>query len=148
MCTIFIASDHAGFKMKKEIIETLNFNKEEVTDIVDVGCYSIDSCDYPEFAFRVGKKVTETPNSFGVLLCGTGIGMSIAANKINGVRCALCNNYTSVNMSRRHNDANVIALGSRNTTAEMLLPLILAFINTEFDGGRHQRRLDMIHAIE
>ena len=148
MTTIFITSDHVGFKMKKEIIETLNLNKDEIINIVDIGCYSIDSCDYPEFAFRVCKKVTETPNSFGVLLCGTGIGMSIAANKVKGVRCALCNNYTSVNMSRRHNDANVIALGSKNNTADMLLPLILGFINTEFDGGRHQRRLDMIHAIE
>lgn len=129
--------------MKKEIIERLNredFNFE----IKDLGCYSVESCDYPEFAFRVGRNVRTDEGSFGVLLCGTGIGMSIAANKIKGIRCALCNNYTTVNMARKHNNANIVALGARNTSADMVIPLITAFINTEFDGGRHEKRVNMI----
>ena len=152
MTTIFFGSDHAGFLMKKEILNTLNAGKEEGTvdkmlEIKDIGCYSVGSCDYQEFAFRVANKVSETPNSFGVLLCGTGIGMSIAANKIKGARCALCNNYTSVNMARKHNDANIIAIGARGNTPEMVLPLILGFIHTEFDGGRHKKRIDMIDSM-
>lgn len=146
MPTIYIGSDHAGFLMKKEIIERLNredFNFE----IKDLGCYSVESCDYPEFAFRVGRNVRAEEGSFGVLLCGTGIGMSIAANKIKGIRCALCNNYTTVNMARKHNNANIIALGARNTSVDMVIPLITAFINTEFDGGRHEKRVNMVDSI-
>jgi RpiB/LacA/LacB family sugar-phosphate isomerase len=146
MPTIYFGSDHGGFLMKKEIIERLNiedFNFE----IKDLGCYSVESCDYPEFAFRVGRNVREDEGSFGVLLCGTGIGMTIAANKIKGIRCALCNNYTSVNMARKHNNANIIALGSRNTSADMIIPLISAFINTEFDGGKHKKRVNMVDSI-
>ena len=146
MPTIFFGSDHAGFLMKKEIIERLN--REDINfEIKDLGCYSVESCDYPEFAFRVGRNVRIEEGSFGVLLCGTGIGMSIAANKIKGIRCALCNNYTTVNMARKHNNANIVALGARNTSADMIIPLITAFINTEFDGGRHKKRIDMINSM-
>ena len=143
MPTIYFGSDHAGFIMKKEIIERLN-REDFDFEIKDLGCYSVESCDYPEFAFRVGRNVRAEEGSFGVLLCGTGIGMSIAANKIKGIRCALCNNYTTVNMARKHNNANIIALGARNTSVDMVIPLITAFINTEFDGGRHKKRVNMI----
>ena len=145
MPTIFFGSDHAGYLMKKEIVERLkSVGKDFGFDIKDLGCYSVESCDYPEFAFRVGRNVIGREGSFGVLLCGTGIGMSIAANKIKGIRCALCNNYTTVNMARKHNNANIIALGARNTTVDMIMPLILAFVNTEFDGGRHEKRVKML----
>ena len=148
MPTIYIGSDHAGFLMKKEIVERLkSVGKDFDFDIKDLGCYSVESCDYPEFAFRVARNVKTEEGSFGVLLCGTGMGMSIAANKIKGVRCALCNNYTSVNMARKHNNANIIALGARNTSVDMVMPLILAFINTEFDGGRHEKRVNMLDSI-
>ncbi len=146
MSTIYFGSDHAGFLMKKEIIERLN--REDFNfKIKDLGCYSVESCDYPEFAFRVGRNVRADEGSFGVLLCGTGIGMSIAANKIKGIRCALCNNYTTVNMARKHNNANIVALGARNTSSDMIIPLITAFINTEFDAGRHEKRVNMIDSI-
>ena len=148
MPTIYFGSDHAGFLMKKQIVERLkSVGKDFDFDIKDLGCYSVESCDYPEFAFRVARNVKSEEGSFGVLLCGTGMGMSIAANKIKGVRCALCNNYTSVNMARKHNNANIIALGARNTSVDMVMPLILAFINTEFDGGRHEKRVNMLDSI-
>ena len=146
MPTIFLGSDHAGYLMKNIIIDVLD-NEEDI-DIKDLGCFNLNKCNYPEFAFRVAKKVRETPNSFGVLLCGTGIGMSIAANKVKGIRCALCSNFTQVQMSRKHNDANILALGARNTTSDTLIPLIMAFINTEFDGGRHQIRVNMIDNMD
>tara|TARA_B100000575_G_scaffold294536_1_gene311258 strand:- start:22178 stop:22633 length:456 start_codon:yes stop_codon:yes gene_type:complete len=148
MPTIYFGSDHAGFLMKKEIVERLkSVGKDFDFDIKDLGCYSVESCDYPEFAFRVARNVKSEEGSFGVLLCGTGMGMSIAANKIKGIRCALCNNYTSVNMARKHNNANIIALGARNTSVDMVIPLILAFVNTEFDGGRHEKRVNMLDSI-
>ena len=148
MPTIYFGSDHAGFLMKKEIVERLkSVGKDFDFDIKDLGCYSVESCDYPEFAFRVARNVKSGEGSFGVLLCGTGMGMSIAANKIKGIRCALCNNYTSVNMARKHNNANIIALGARNTSVDMVMPLILAFVNTEFDGGRHEKRVNMLDSI-
>lgn len=148
MPTIYFGSDHAGFLMKKEIVERLkSVGKDFNFDIKDLGCYSVESCDYPEFAFRVARNVKSEEGSFGVLLCGTGMGMSIAANKIKGVRCALCNNYTSVNMARKHNNANIIALGARNTSVDMVMPLILAFVNTEFDGGRHEKRVNMLDSV-
>ncbi len=149
MRTIFIGSDHAGFLMKNEVIEIIkSFNTNTDWEIKDVGCYSVQSCDYPEFAFRVATRVRDTPGSFGVLLCGTGIGMSIAANKIKGIRCALCHNYSSVNMARKHNDANIIALAARGTSCDMIAPLIMAFYDTEFEGGRHQRRINLINNME
>jgi len=149
MHTIFIGSDHAGFMMKEEVRKVLDeFNTSGYTKIQDVGCYSIERCDYPEFAFRVAKKVRDTPNSFGILICGTGIGMSIAANKVKGIRCALCHNFTSVSMARKHNNANIIAVGACGTTSVTLLPLITGFLNIKFEGGKHKKRIDLIHNIE
>ncbi len=145
MPTIFFGSDHAGFLMKKEVINIIkSFNTNGKWEIKDLGCYSVESCDYPEFAFRVARNVRTTEGSFGVLLCGTGIGMSIAANKMKGIRCALCHNYSSVNMARQHNNANIIALASRGSSSDMMAPLIMAFCKTEFEGGRHERRINMI----
>lgn len=145
MPTIFFGSDHAGFLMKKEVIDIIkSINTDKNLEIKDLGCYSVKSCDYPEFAFRVARNVRSTEGSFGVLLCGTGIGMSIAANKIKGIRCALCHNYSSVNMARQHNNANIIALAARKTSSDMIAPLIMAFCHTEFEGGRHERRVNMI----
>jgi len=149
MRTIFIGSDHVGFFIKNEVIELIkSFNINENWEIKDTGCYSVRSCDYPEFAFRVAKNVKNTPGSVGVLLCETGIGMSIAANKIKGIRCALCQNYSSVNMARQHNNANIIALAARGSSSKTMVPLIMAFCNTKFEGGRHKRRINLIDNME
>ncbi len=141
---IAIGSDHAGFSMKQEIINEL---KAEGHQIIDCGTHSSESVDYPDIAEAVAKKVLED-NIFGVLICGTGIGISIAANKIPGIRAALCHDPYSAALAREHNDANVIAVGSRITGIGITLEMIKTFINSKFQGGRHQRRVEKIDSLE
>ena len=142
MQKIFIASDHGGFKLKGEIISHLEqFDYE----IADCGCYSCESCDYPVFAKIVAESVQkEENNAKGILVCGTGIGMSIAANKYKGIRASHCTDTFSARMTRAHNDSNILCLGERITGTGLALDIVDTWLNTEFIGGKHKRRIDMI----
>ncbi len=141
---IAIGSDHAGFRLKQEIINHL---KERNIEVMDLGCNG-ESCDYPEIAKKVCTKVRDNEAEKGILCCGTGIGMSIAANKMNGIRAAVCSEHFSVKYTRLHNNTNVLCLGERTTGAGLACELVDIFVDTEFEGGRHQRRVDMITKIE
>lgn len=142
---IAIGSDHAGFALKQQLRARLEAKGHEV---VDFGTENPDSTDYPDYAAAVGRQVAEGLADRGVLVCSTGVGMSIAANKIPGVRAALAFNEDEVRLTRAHNDANVLALGARYHDAESGAALIDLFLETPFDGGRHQRRVDKITALE
>ena len=141
MHKIIIASDHGGFELKTRIFEHL---KMKGYDITDYGCYSPESCDYPVFAKKVANEVSNNSEIKGILVCGTGIGMSITANKIIGIRAALCTDTFSARMTRMHNDSNVLCLGERVTGTGLALDIVDTWLNTEFEGGRHQKRIDMI----
>ncbi len=142
---IYIGSDHAGFDLKNNIF---SFIKNDLKiDITDLGCYSIESTDYPDFAVKVCEKVQEN-NNIGILICGTGIGMSIIANKIKGIRCALCSEEYSAEMARRHNDSNVLALGGRVIGSGLAKSIVNKFLNTQFEGGNHKKRIDKILKVE
>ncbi|NLP01637.1 MAG: ribose 5-phosphate isomerase B [Fibrobacter sp.] len=139
---IVIGSDHAGFEMKEYIKEVLT---QKGVLFEDAGAVSLDpSDDYPEFAFRVAKAVSEKRYNKGILLCGTGIGASIAANRVKGVRAALCTSPDMARMSRAHNDSNVLVLGGRTTPRETVSQIIDAWLGGSFEGGRHQNRIDQI----
>ena len=142
---IAFACDHGGFPAKKDVFEY--FNKEGM-EVVDFGTFSEESCDYPEFAESVCQEVINGKVDKGVLICGTGIGMSIVANKIKGIRCAHVTDLFSAEMTRRHNDTNVIALGARITSAELIVKCIDKFLTTDFEGGRHAVRVNKITKIE
>jgi len=141
---IFIGSDHGGFELKERIKE---FLKEKNIEFEDMGCFNAESVDYPDIAKSVALKVASS-NSKGILICGTGIGMSIAANKIKGVRCALCHDAYTAEFARRHNDANIIAFGGRTTGVEVAKQMVEIFLKTPFDGGRHERRVKKIIEME
>lgn len=142
---IAIGSDHGGFFYKEKIKEYLKSKKYE---IIDKGTYSPESVDYPYFGEEVAKSVASGEADKGIIICGTGIGMSIAANKVPGVRAALCTNEFMARMARSHNDANVLALGQRVIGLDHALAVIDVFLETEFEGGRHERRVKLIHEIE
>ena len=139
---IIIGSDHAGFDMKEECTSSLEKAAEHV--ITDVGVYSSESSDYPKIAQKVAQAVADGDFPRGILICGTGIGMSIAANRFQGVRAALCHNLYLARMSRLHNNANILVMGGRVIGAALALEMVDIFLNTEFEGGRHQSRLDLI----
>ena len=141
---VVIGSDHGGFFLKEEI---KRFLEELGKSFEDVGTFSADSVDYPDIAKTVAKKVVEN-KSIGILICGTGIGMSIAANKVKGIRCALCHDAYTAEFARRHNDANIIAFGGRTTGVEIAKQMVKIFLSTPFDGGRHQRRINKITELE
>ena len=140
-----IASDHGGFALKQEIMAHLRATGVEFEDL---GTYSEESCDYPVYAEKLGKAVAAGDYEKGILICGTGIGISIAANKIHGVRAALCGDCYSAEMCLRHNDANVLALGGRVLGVELAKRIVDTFLTAPFEGGRHQRRVDLISALE
>ena len=140
-----IASDHGGFALKQEIMAHLRATGVEFEDL---GTYSEESCDYPVYAEKLGRAVAAGDYEKGILICGTGIGISIAANKIHGVRAALCGDCYSAEMCRRHNDANVLALGGRVLGVELAKRIVDTFLTAPFEGGRHQRRVDLISALE
>jgi ribose 5-phosphate isomerase B len=142
---LVIASDHGGYALKQELMEHLRARNVEFEDI---GTYSADSCDYPVYAEIAARGVAEGKYEKGILLCGTGIGMSLAANKIPGVRCALLSDCFSAEMCRAHNDANMIALGGRVIGGELAKRMVDLFLDTPFLGGRHARRVDLIRALE
>ena len=138
---IFIASDHAGYKLKKNIKSALIKKNKK---ILDLGTNNSNSVDYPKFAHLLSKKMGKDKNNIGILICGSGIGMSIAANRHKNVRAALCYSSKSAILSRKHNNANVIALGARLTSGNVALKYIEKFIKTNFEGGRHLRRVKKI----
>ena len=142
---IVIASDHGGYAMKEELKAWLT---EKGVAFEDVGTYSEASCDYPEYAALAARGVAEGKYEKGILICGTGIGMSLAANKIKGIRCALLSDCFSAEMCRAHNDANMMSLGARVTGIELAKRMVDIFLTTEFLGGRHGRRVDLIRALE
>ena len=140
MKKIFIASDHAGYKLKNSIISKFSkFRK-----ITDLGPDSIDSVDYPDFAKKLSKKVASNNGSFGILICGSGTGMTMAANKFKNIRAALCYSKKNTKLSRLHNNANIITLGERLIDKNKAFSLIKIFLSTKFEGGRHLRRIKKI----
>jgi len=142
---IAIGSDHAGFELKEIISQLL---KEMGHEVIDMGTASNSSVDYPDFAETVSKAVSEGSVDRGILICGTGIGMSIVANKFKNVRAALCNDLFTAKMSRLHNDANVLAIGGRIVGKDLAKEIVNIWINTPFEGGRHSKRLEKINLIE
>mgnify|MGYP000719906325 FL=1 len=142
---IGIGNDHSALELKAEIIE---FLKEKGHEVVDFGTDSSESCDYPKYGEAVGRAVAAKEVDCGILICGTGLGISLAANKVKGVRAAVCSEPFTAKMSRAHNNCNVLAFGARVVGAELAKMIVDVWLNTEFEGGRHQRRVDMIMEIE
>lgn len=138
---IAIGSDHAGYQMKELLKSTI---RELGHEVKDFGTFTEDSCDYPDYGEKVADGVTSGDYEQGVLVCGTGIGMSMVANKIPGIRAALCCNLYMAEMSRRHNDANVLVIGGRVIGADLAREMVRKFLATEFEGGRHERRIEKI----
>lgn len=141
MASIHIASDHAGFSLKASLILHLSSLGH---NIVDEGTHSTASCDYPVYARKVCDAVLADADVTGILICGTGVGMSITANRMTGIRAALCTSEFQARATRQHNDANVLCLGERVTGVGIAYAIAHAFIDTPFEGGRHQRRIDLI----
>lgn len=143
---IAVACDHGAVEYKVIMKEMLIQQGHEVEDF---GTNSLDSCDYPDFAYACAKSVADGRNERGIVLCGTGIGVSITANKVDGVRCALCSEPVSAKLTREHNDSNVLAMGQRVIGVEMMKEIVNVWINTPFSkDARHQRRIDKVMAIE
>ena len=141
MRKIYIASDHAGYLLKKKILEKFSNNQK----IIDLGPSNTTSVDYPDFAKKLSRKVASERGSFGVLVCGSGTGMAIAANKTKNIRAAMCFSAKNTQLSRLHNNANIITLGSRLINKNKAFKFINIFIKTKFEGGRHKRRVKKIN---
>ena len=142
---IGIGNDHTALELKAEIIE---FLKENGHEVVDYGTKEAGSCDYPVYGEIVARAVVAGEVERGILICGTGLGISLAANKVKGIRAAVCSEPHTAKMSRAHNDCQVLAFGARIVGAELAKMIVDVWLNTEFEGGRHQRRVDMINAVE
>lgn len=142
---IAVGCDHGGLEHKNAIAEHL---KSEGFEVEDFGIYENKSVDYPEIALKVANSIKNGENELGILVCGTGIGMSLAANKVNGIRAAACSEHFSAKYTRLHNNSNILCLGGRVIGIGTALELCDIFVNTEFEGRRHQRRIDMITEIE
>ena len=139
--TFAIASDHGGFELKESLAQYL---REQELEVVDLGTHSTEAVDYPDYADKMSKWIINNSNGIGILICGSGIGMSIAANRNPAIRAALCNDGLSASLARRHNDANVICLGARLIGIETAKDCVSQFTNSEFEGGRHQNRVDKL----
>jgi ribose 5-phosphate isomerase B len=142
---ISLGSDHAGFELKEKIKSYLNTITDHKLEINDWGCYSEDRADYPDFAHKVSKDVSSNKSHLGILVCGSGNGISMTANKWEGIRCALCWNPEISEMARLHNDANILALPGRYISLEDAIECVNRFLNTEFEGGRHSDRVKKIN---
>lgn len=142
---IAIGCDHGGLQIKNAVI---NYLKENAIDYHDFGCYTEESVDYPVYAYQVAKAVADGIAELGIICCGTGIGVSMAANKVKGIRAAVCTDEFCAEMTRRHNNANVLCMGGRVIDEEKAVKLASIFLNTPFDGGRHEKRVNMITVIE
>jgi ribose 5-phosphate isomerase B len=138
---ISLAADHAGYEYKKELIQWLESRGYKIDDF---GCYSSESCDYPDYALPAARAVSLGECNYGIIICGTGIGMAITANKVRGVRAANCCTPEMAKLARSHNNANVLTFGARLIGLELAKDIIRAFLETEFEGGRHLRRVDKI----
>ena len=143
MAKILIASDHAGFHLKVELKK--HFTSEH--EFIDFGPNSSDSVDYPDYAHILSQKISESKDSFGILICGSGIGMSMVANRYKDVRAALCLNEKMAQLSREHNNANVLVLGSRLISCEEAIKCLIMFFKSKFEGNRHQARLDKFNDV-
>jgi ribose 5-phosphate isomerase B len=142
---IVIGSDHAGFALKEKVAEKL---KKDGYEVIDAGPATNDRVDYPLYGAKVGRMVVAGEGDFGIAICGSGIGISIAANKVDGVRAALCSEPVSARLAREHNNANVLAMGARLIGESMAFAIVDTFLNTDFAGGRHAARVELIHEIE
>ncbi|MCF0141049.1 MAG: ribose 5-phosphate isomerase B [Mogibacterium sp.] len=138
---IVMGSDHAGFPLKEEVKQKL---LNEGHEIIDVGTHSAESVDYPIYGKAVGEAVAAGEAERGIVVCGSGIGISIACNKVKGIRCALCTSVEMAEMCRRHNDANVIAMGARMIEKDLAFAMVDKWLETEFEGGKHLRRINML----
>lgn len=142
---IALACDHTAIAMKKEVMKLLD---ERGLTYKDFGTYTDESCAYPVFGARAARAVASGECDRGIIICGTGIGISLAANKIKGIRCALCSEPLSAELTRRHNDANMLAMGARIIGMEMAKSIVRTFLDTPFDGGRHLARVEMLSKLE
>ena len=142
---IALGSDHGGYALKCDIIQLLEKLGYEYEDF---GCYSTDSCDYPIFGEAAARAVAEGKCDRGIVICTTGIGISIAANKVKGIRCAHCADSLEAEMTRRHNDANMLAIGAGFTGKNLAERMVEVFLSTDFEGGRHERRVNKLNAIQ
>lgn len=142
---IAIGSDHGGYDLKEQVKTWLQEMGHEVEDF---GCYSKESCDYPDFGAAAARAVASGQCEKGVVICTTGIGISMTANKVKGIRCALCADPWSAEMTRRHNDANMLAMGAGVVGPQLARQILEAFLTHDFEGGRHQRRVDKLMALE
>lgn len=140
-----IGCDHSGLELKNEVIKHL---EERGVEYKDFGTFTPDSVDYPDYALKVCHSVTSGESERGILICGTGLGMSMAANKVKGIRAAVCHDTFSAEFTRRHNDANVLCMGGRVIGPGLACKVVDAYLDSEFEGGRHQRRIDKVMAIE
>jgi ribose 5-phosphate isomerase B len=145
MRRIAIGCDHRGFALKQQIMPYLRTSGYGYQDF---GCYSTEPVDYPDIAQKVGEAVASGSFDQGILVCNTGIGMCIAANKIKGIRAALCHDVLAAQRARQHNDANILCLGSDDVDTDSALEIVRTFLTTDFEGGRHARRVDKIRALE
>lgn len=142
---IVIGNDHAATELKFEIVEYLKSLGHEV---INIGIDSKESCNYPEYGEKAGRMVAAGEADCGVLICGTGVGISIAANKVHGVRAAVCSDTATARLVKEHNNANIIAFGARIVGSELAKDIVKSYLDAEFAGGRHQTRIDLIHDIE
>ena len=138
---IAVASDHGGFALKELVKKHL---EQRNLEVLDLGTHSKESVDYPVYGRRCAEAVASGEADLGVVCCGTGIGISIAANKVKGIRCGLCTSVEMAHLTKQHNNANMIALGGRTTAPELALAIVDEWLDTDFEGGRHQRRVDML----
>ena len=142
---IALGSDHGGYALKCDIIQLLEKLGHEYKDF---GCYSTESCDYPDFGAAAARAVASGQCEKGVVICTTGIGISMTANKVKGIRCALCGDPLSASLTRRHNNANMLAMGAGIVGKNLAENIVDTFLNTQFEGGRHERRVNALMAIE
>jgi ribose 5-phosphate isomerase B len=142
---IALGADHGGFELKEEINKYL---KENAYEVKDFGTYSTESCDYADYSLKVAEAVANKEFDFGILICGTGIGIGIAANKVPGIRAALCSDTFSAHATREHNDANILTMGQRVVGAGLAIDIVKTFLETKFEGDRHIRRINKISDIE
>ncbi len=142
---IALACDHGGLTLKEAVKKHLTAQGHEVEDF---GTYTEDSCDYPDFAGAAAKSVANGTNQRGIVICTTGIGVSIVANKVKGIRCALLSDLMCARLTRQHNDANMMAMGAGVVGEKLALEIVDTFLSTDFEGGRHQRRVDKVMALE
>ena len=142
---IAIGCDHGGIVLKDAVLEVLN---EKNIEVEDLGCYNTDSVDYPDYALKVAEEVSQGKADLGIILCGTGIGISIAANKVKGIRAAVAHDLFTAEMCKRHNNANILAMGGRVISPDLAKQMVKIWLESEFEGGRHTNRLNKIAAIE